>query len=307
MKSENLKQIKTIGIIGMGKVGTCLANFIQENSNKKTNSLELSWICSKHFSDFNNFNFSNFNIFNNLNEITEIPDAIIICASDDFIKEKSDDLANHFKENLQGKFIIHCAGAFGVELLLECKKYNANTAATHPFQTFYSNDFSCLENIAWGIECEKNNELIIANFIKSLNGNPIFLTSKALENKALYHSIGITASNYLAGAIYLSALLADEIGIDKNDFLPPIIHQTIKNSFGVFAENSEQKFPITGPIIRSNLDTISKHLEALKDDVTLLNSYSYFGLGLLELVKKNNIINHENYIKMKELFFSFLD
>jgi predicted short-subunit dehydrogenase-like oxidoreductase (DUF2520 family) len=291
----NLKQIKTIGIIGMGKVGSCLANFIQNDfnknnynkndSNKKTNLLELSWICSKHFSNSinsnsTNYNPHNFNVFNNLNETTEVPDAIIICTNDDLIKEKSDDLANHFKENLEDKFIIHCAGAFGIELLSECKKYNAITVAAHPFQTFYSNDFSCLENIAWGIECEKKDELIIMNFIKSLNGKPFFLTRKILQNKALYHSVGIAASNYLAGAIYISTLLADEIGIDKNDFLKPIINQTVKNSFKTFEENSKQKFPITGPIVRSNLDTVEKHLTVLKDDTTYLNKYSYFGLEL---------------------------
>ena len=302
MKSENLKQIKTIGIIGMGKVGTCLANFIQTNFNKNANSLELAWVCSKHFSEFHNIS-----IFKNLSDITKIPDAIIICTTDDLIKKRADELATRFKENLQEKFVIHCAGAFGCELLAECKKYNARTVAAHPFQTFYSNNFSCLENIAWGIECEKNDELLVANFIKSLNGNPIFLADNILKNKALYHSVGIAASNYLAGAIYFSTLLADEIGIDKNDFLAPIINQTVKNSLAFFAENSKENFPITGPIVRSNLETISKHLEALKNDTDFLHSYSYFGLGLLEIAKKNDMINQQNYSKTKELFFSFLE
>jgi len=302
MKSENTNEINTIGIIGMGKVGNCIANFIQNNSNAKTNSLKISWICSKHF--FNDSVFPNTNIVNNLNEITELPDAIMIFTSDDLIKKTSDDLAKHFKEKLNGKYIIHCAGAYGIELLSECKKYNANTVAAHPFQTFFSNDFSCLENIVWGIECEKNDEIIIADFVKSLNGNPFFLPENILLNKAFYHTVAVVASNYLAGVIYFSSLLADEIGINKNDFLKPIINQTVKNSFSEF-ENSEsvkQIFPITGPIVRANSETISKHLETLKNNETFLNSYSYFGLGLLELAKKDNVINQENYSKIKELF-----
>jgi len=318
MKSENFNQIKTVGIIGMGKVGKTIANFLCESDN-----LKILWICSKHIS-----NFSNIKTFNNLTEIIEIPDAFIICKSDNFIKNFSDDLANHFKDKLAGKFIIHCAGAYGVELLSECKKYNAKTVAAHPFQTFLANFFSdsfsdfksndlensknnslknSLKEIAWGIECEKKDEFAVANFIKSLDGKPFFLPSQIRKNKAFYHTVAVSASNYLSASIYFAGLLADEIGIDKNDFLKPIINQTVENSFASFDENfenSNQKFPITGPIIRSDLETISKHLESLKNNETFLNSYSYFGLALLELAK--NILTKENYSETKKIFLRVL-
>jgi len=326
MNAENINKINTVGIIGMGKVGSCIATFLNENSFSDKNNLpKLSWICSKYFTNYSIF--PSLKIFKNINEINEIPDAIIICKSDNFIKKTSDDLANYFKEKLAGKFIIHCAGSFGIELLSECKKYDARTVAAHPFQTFLTNDSfndfnsnssenlqkskkinslkNCLKNISWGIECEKNDDFTVANFIKSLNGNPVFLPEKVLKNKAFYHTVAVAASNYLATSIYFAGLLADEIGINKNDFLKPIINQTVQNSFVYFDENSKQ-FPITGPIVRSNFDTISKHLEALKNDETLLNSYSYFGFALLELAQNSNILTQENYFEIKKIFQEFM-
>lgn len=286
----------------MGKVGECLANVISGSASP----FILSWICSKHLSLLTKFDDNTVQIFNSISEISELPDAVIICTSDALIKQVAFDLANTFRDNLRGKFIIHTAGTYGKNILDDCYNYKAHIIAAHPFQTFYFNDINCLNNIAWGVECNTNLKGIIFNFIEQLNGKPYLLNKNALKHREFYHSVGVAASNYLATSIYFSKLLAKEIGISSNDFLLPIINQTVKNSLRNLDADTIN-FPITGPIVRSDFETLNKHLCSLNNDEVLLNTYLYLGLGLLEVSKINNLIDEINYCKTQQLFYSFLN
>ena len=315
-----MKQIKTIGIIGMGNVGNCIFDFIQEkyNSNNSLNTkhLQILWICSKHF----NKNINPIKIFNEISEIDtnsekNIPDLIIIGKTDKNIEATSNELTQKFNYLIKDKFIIHLSGTFGTELLSECKKYSAKVVAAHPFQTFFSKEAKCLKNISWGIECEKNDEKKFAEFIKKLNGEPYFLTDNTLKYKGLYHSISVCASNYISASIMLANLISEEIQINQLKFLKPIINQTVEN-FSIFFEkhlNDKSKFPLSGPIPRADFATIEKHLNDLQEiseknhNKFLLNSYSHFGFGLLEIAKSTNKITDENYNKFKEIFNKFLE
>ncbi|MCL2039885.1 MAG: DUF2520 domain-containing protein [Bacteroidetes bacterium] len=274
--------MKTIGIIGYGNVGETLAKYIN-NCDK----LKLSWICSKHFN--NKTIFPDTKLFTEIAQIQILPDVIFITSKDKDICDIANMLADTFTNNLHSKIVIHTSGALGLESLTICEKYGAIVCAAHPFQTFFSKEIDCLNNIFWGIEISNNEYLAdISDLIISFNGHPFFLPPEIINNKALYHCIAVSVSNYVAGAIKLGTLIANEINLPKKDFFVPIINQTIENCLNSII-NNDNDFPVTGPIVRNDTKTIEKHIKALNNFPVLQQSYIDFANGLKSIfnTKKN--------------------
>jgi predicted short-subunit dehydrogenase-like oxidoreductase (DUF2520 family) len=275
--------MKNVGIIGYGCVGQTLAKYIYNCENLKSANLKLLWICSKHFN--NKTIFPETKLYSNIKQIEHLPDFIFITSNDNQIKEYANALANIFTHKLNNKTIIHTAGAFGLELLANCNIQGAITIAAHPFQTFYSKDTSCFNNIAWGIEISDNKYLSdIIDLIKDLKGHPFIFTPEIVSNKAIYHSVAVAVSNYVTGAIKLGTLLAEQIKLPINDFLTPIIKQTIDNCFKSMIDNNN--FSLTGPAIRKDTETLNKHIEALHKVPALQQCYIHFSNGLKSLLNE---------------------
>ena len=272
--------MKTIGIIGYGNVGETLSKYIQSNSKEKEKEkeIELLWICSKHFNDINIY--PNTKLFTSISEIESLPDTIFITSNDREINNIATMFSDTFSDKLASKIVIHTSGALGREVLIACEQHNAITIAAHPFQTFYSKDISCLKNIFWGIEINDTKySADITKLIRYFGGHPFFLSAEMANNKALYHTIAVSISNYVAGAIKLGTLIAEEIKLPQKDFFIPIINQTIDNCFNSIIAN-DGKFPLTGPIIRNDTEVINAHIKALDTLPNLQQSYIDFANAL---------------------------
>jgi predicted short-subunit dehydrogenase-like oxidoreductase (DUF2520 family) len=278
--------MKTIGIIGYGNLGETLAKYINVSEKLELKKLKLLWICSKHFNDATIF--PNAKLFSDISKIKTSPDVIFIASNDNQIENIAATLANIFSSKLFSKIVIHTSGAYGLELLATCEKYGAITVAAHPFQTFFSKEISCLNDIFWGIEINDSKyKADINDLITSLNGHPFFLPPQITNNKALYHSVAVAVSNYVSAAIKLGTLIANEIELPQKDFLIPIIKQTIENCFKSINDN-DNNFPLTGPIVRSDTETIEKHIEALNNFPSLQQSYIDFANGVKSIIKKGD-------------------
>ncbi len=265
--------MKTFGIIGYGNVGETLAKYLNSCDN-----LKLSWLCSKHLNDKTIFPAAK--LFAEISQIEFLPDVIFITSNDKDISNIAAVLSNTFMDNLDSKIVIHTSGTLGLEVLTTCEKYGAITSAAHPFQTFFSRDITCLNNIFWGIEVSNNEYLgCINDLIISLNGHPFLLPTEIINNKPLYHSVAVAVSNYVAGAIKLGTLIANEINLPQKDFFIPIINQTIANCLKSIT-NNDNNFPLTGPIVRNDTKTIEEHIEALNKFPVLQQSYIDFANGL---------------------------
>ena len=323
--------IKTIGLVGMGKVGRTLVKFFTQNIDSDT-PFELLWIVSKHVKQnaiYDSLVHKNIKIFDSIASIAPetaidvnssiIPDAIIIATRDSDILETSKNISNIFNTKLENKYIFHLSGALTSNELLDCYNNKATVAAIHPFQTFFSESTTCMKNIAWGIEFNtqtyaKDRE-IISNFVKKMEGVPIYLSDYSVSHKALYHATSVAASNFVTAAIALAVELALASGINIKDFLPAIINQTIENNtkyilekenitqekFDIKNKNIKHEFPLTGPIVRGDFDTVEKHLETLKVNSVLHNSYKYFSSALLELAVANNKKDEINFDRLREI------
>lgn len=289
-----MKKKLSVGIIGYGKVGKSLTgafNSIDVLSAILTHSQEnVIEIKNKHNDKIS--------IYSKISEMGICPDYLFLTVPDNAITSVSGEIASHFKEELNTKYIIHTSGINSTDVLADCEKYGAKTAAAHPYQTFFFPSSSILFDIPWGIYTDYYKE--IAGLIKLIRGNPVNLKEIEGFDRSLYHASAVIASNYLNSVIQLAGLVAQKAGISAAEFLSKIIQTTIDNNLNSMQDGIG--FPLTGPIARADTVTLKLHIESLKGNETLLKSYCYNGLALAGTAFEFELIDNYEYEEIVKLF-----
>jgi len=124
----------------------------------------------------------------------------------------------------------------------------------------------------------------ISDLIKKLNGCVHFLSQDVINQKELYHLMGVSTSNFLTPAIRFGTMIADILHLNKKDFLIPIIQQTATNC--IEAIKNDEPIPLSGPIIRKDETTIKKHLNTLEQFPDLKKIYKNYETILINLHSK---------------------
>ncbi len=146
-----------------------------------------------------------------------------------------------------------------------------------------------LENIYFSIEGDLNTEAIkdipVIELMKIL-GNKYF--QRNLEDSSTYHLANVFVSNLVLSLLEIGTSYLRKLGLSEEDSLNalfPLIQGNIDN---IHANGFVKS--LTGPAFRGDINTIKKHLEALrKEDTDVYNSLS---LNLLKLARKKC---HDDY------------
>lgn len=286
--------MKKFGIIGTGKVGITLIEYLNSKD-------ILEWVLARSEKSFNIVKTidKNIRIFRNISDIDCFPDYTILAVNDRSIRELSSGIS-HNNNDLSGKVFSHCSGTLPKEELISLCENNAIIGAAHPYQTFYEPEKSVLSGVPWGIDTDPQNENIFKEMIKVLSGKPVILNDKAKKLKELYHISAVAASNYMNTIISMSDDILKEINLNPEEILRPIIETTLKNNFKMLRGETSQP-PLTGPIIRGDVEIISKHIKALENYPELLIQYKLIGLATLESAYNKQLIGSKPYLKMKEV------
>lgn len=295
--SKNFK----FGIIGGGRLGLTLATELVKID-------KLDWVLThtkRTYDRVINKIYNRFLTRSKISEIEKLPAMLIIATPDAKIEDTAEELAEHFGKNLKDIYIIHCSGVLSRSVLDTCEKLGAKTAACHPFQTFVDADNNKLEDIRWGIESTDEDYSLFASFVNLLYGFPVRLHDHNLKEKALYHAVATSASNYMTTIIQLANKIADSAKIDSTQFLPPIAKTTLGNNLRGLTDSHQ--VPLSGPIARADIDTIRIHIDALKDNPELLRPYCYMGLATAEMAHNAGILDSEHFSNINMLFRSQLN
>jgi predicted short-subunit dehydrogenase-like oxidoreductase (DUF2520 family) len=121
------------------------------------------------------------------------------------------------------------------------------------------------------------------------------------NSKAFYHLAGVFASNFLAGNLVSAESVFKKTG-NKNinfiEMISPILSATLLNIKKAGAVNA-----LSGPVERGDIQTIKKHLSALKKDAkqtnnnSLLLSYVAQTFNLIEVAEKKHGDIYDNKIR----------
>jgi predicted short-subunit dehydrogenase-like oxidoreductase (DUF2520 family) len=159
--------------------------------------------------------------------------------------------------------VVHCSGSESLDILGPAAGYGAATGSFHPFQTFACLDtpeqaIDRLEGITFSVEGQGWLRDFLEKAAEHLGGRAIFLRP---EHRAIYHASAVISCGYLAALLKAAADIWGEMGVPEEEALATIIPIAKSTLLNVAHRGIEAS--VTGPMMRGDLATLERHLEAL--------------------------------------------
>ncbi|HZR29106.1 MAG TPA: DUF2520 domain-containing protein [Terriglobales bacterium] len=184
-------------------------------------------------------------------------DIIWFCVNDDGIGASAGEYAP--VTGWEGKIGLHSSGALGSDELRPLKRRGAAVASVHPMMTFVAGKAAGMNGVAFAIEGDAAAVKAAGTIAENLGGHP-FQIGK--ENKVLYHAIGGFCSPLVIALLTLGERVARQAKVPQAELrrvMQPILQRTVENYV-----NNGAAASFSGPIYRGDVETIRKHLAALK-------------------------------------------
>lgn len=159
----------------------------------------------------------------------------------------------------KGKTVLHSSGALSGAELKALKKRGAAVASLHPLMTFVRGSQPKLAGVPFALEGDAAAVRVARRVVRDLKGESFRV---AIKKKPAYHTWGAFTSPLLLAALVTAEEVAEMAGISRaaaRKRMLPIVLQTIANYSALGPAGA-----FSGPIIRGDADTVSKHLRALR-------------------------------------------
>ena len=191
-------------------------------------------------------------------EIVRFSDVIFITVTDGAIEEVWNQISDY---DLKGKIICHCSGALSSGVFSKIEELGAYGYSVHPLFACSSKEesYKDISKALFTIEGSKEKLEVVKQMIGDLGNKVQVIDAK---NKVKYHAAAVMASNQVIGLIKASCDLLKESGFSEENALEaikPLIYGNIDNVY-----RQGIKGALTGPVVRNDKKTISKHIEALE-------------------------------------------
>lgn len=277
----------SIGFIGAGRVGFTLGRYFSENglnlrgfySRNRSNSLEAA-------------KFTNSVCYNICEDLIKECDIIFITVSDGAIKE----VAENIDVCVKNKIFCHCSGAMSSAVFSKLEDAGAFGYSVHPIFAINDkqNSYKEISKAFFTIEGNKKHIDDVKIIFERL-GNRIQIIEA--DKKIKYHSAAVMASNLVIG-LYMSAVdTLVQCGFDKANAIEALIPLFMNNAINV--QKYGPKDALTGPVDRLDVETVSKHIEVLDDDV--LEVYKKLSKKLVEIVREKGLYENEKIKEMEDI------
>lgn len=159
----------------------------------------------------------------------------------------------------KGKVVFHSSGALPSRELAPLARRGARMASVHPMQTFVRGVRPDLRDVLFTLEGDEA-ALSLARRIVRDFGAESFPISRA--GKSLYHAAGSLASPLTVATLALAERTARAAGLPAakaRQALVPIVRRTLENYL-----RHGPAAAFSGPIVRGDLETVCRHLRALR-------------------------------------------
>lgn len=209
-------------------------------------------------------------------------DVYLIATPDDSIEFIGQQLADQALL-VPGSLVFHCSGLLSSECLSSVANLGCYTASLHPAFSF-SEPEKDIKNFK-GTRCAfEGNKLALQRLmlISTAIGGQLFSIKK--EDKALYHTASVLASNYLVTLAAIAEICYTKAGIA--DKLSKTLTETLMiQVLSKIQSLDKSRDALTGPLQRGDKDTLKKHLAALKSFPDIEYIYRSLGKATLTLTK----------------------
>ncbi len=199
----------------------------------------------------------------------------------------------------QGQGVIHCSGAYSLDVLEPARQVGAEVGGFHPLQSFASISHA-IENLSGSTFAIEGEGLLLDTLKEmaiTLDGRWVRLGP---GDKVLYHAAAVIACNYFVTLVKLATELWQSFGVSPAEAVEamlPLLQGTLNNIQKVGLPNC-----LTGPIARGDLGTIEKHLSALETRAPeLLSAYCELGVKTIPVALAKGKIDEERAGELEKI------
>ena len=258
-----------ISIIGIGRVGGALALALTKSG------YEIESLVARNEKDFEKiFDFIKKPKFLLFEEIQEITSDVIFITTQDF---EILNVARTLAQSLHNKpFVFHTSGSLSSEILQDLEKKGCKIGSIHPLVSISDAVLGAkrFENAYFCIEGDDESVEIAEDIVKNLQGKSFSIETKY---KTLYHASAVTACGHLVALIDAAIEMLTKCGLEEKDaqkILLPLIKSTIDN---LTTQTTAEA--LTGTFARADVETLEKHIEILRENVSDEALEVYLQLG----------------------------
>ncbi len=176
---------------------------------------------------------------------------------------------------LKNKFIVHTAGSVSIDILKNC---SSTYGVLYPLQTL-SKETEHIPDIPFLVEGNNTETLEkIVEFAKTLSDKVIPSTD---AERLHYHVGAVFAGNFTNHLYAMIETFCKKENIDFKNLLP--LMNEVTHKVNTFSPHDVQ----TGPAIREDIVTLTRHLETLSPHPELKYLYLKLSESILKLHKKH--------------------
>ena len=212
-------------------------------------------------------------------------DLFLITVPDDQIPDVAMNLSKiGFEADQKSMTALHTSGALSSEVLAPLREKGWHTGSIHPLMSVsgtHDGDAS-LRGAFWSVEGDRNALHLGKAIVRDLGGKSFSIRS---EDKPLYHAAAVMASGNVVALFDVALEMLGECGLDRKtarSILVPLIASTVRS-----LETKDPAHALTGTFSRGDLETVKRHLAALKNKKPgeALELYRLLGQHSLKLTK----------------------
>lgn len=247
--------IKTLSIVGTGRVGRTLGRRLQELGWRIGVVSARTLASARKGVQFIGAGRAQAGISTELTASR----TILLTVPDDCIALVADELARIGGEGLRGKIVLHTSGALEAGVLAAVSSYGAHAGSMHPMQTFSGVNSPPLEGKVFAMEGDAGALKVARSIARSLGGIPYIVPR---EKKALYHAAGAFVSGHVLALEETGVQMLMNAGLKRTEAMRALVgltRQVLENYEKLGAQKAW-----TGPLSRGDYGVVAAHEEALE-------------------------------------------
>ena len=265
-----------IGIIGAGKVGITLGKYLTDAGISVTGYYSKT----KESADIA-ATFTKTTSYQTLEDLAQRCDTLFITTPDGVIGQVWQQLQTL---NITGYIICHFSGSLSSNIFTGIDRTGAYGGSIHPMYAF-CDKFSSYQQFHTAVLTMEGDPVFLEKMHALWSGLGHKVLSLKAEDKVRYHAAAALASNYMLGLMQTSLDLLSTCGFSEEDsmmLLSPLVEGNIAAMLDKGCVEA-----LTGPIERNDIQTVQKHLKALKGTDTE-KIYKSLGGKMVSLAKRRN-------------------
>ncbi|MEO7660318.1 MAG: Rossmann-like and DUF2520 domain-containing protein [Pyrinomonadaceae bacterium] len=219
-------------------------------------------------------------------EVAEITSEVVLITTQDAniaaaVKEFAPKLKN-------SPIVFHTCGSYSSSILVDLKTLGCSIGSFHPLVSISKPDLGPerFRNAYFCVEGDPEAVKAGTRIVTDLGGRPFSIDTKF---KTLYHAAAVTACGHMVALFDAAVEMMTKCGLtaeESKNLLMPLVLSTTEN-----LDKQTTAAALTGTFARADIETFTRHLTTLNENVSddLLEIYLLLGERSLELAARQGV------------------